>query len=453
MALKPLLLRSRLDAKKKSLEELRGKDEEFQQREEEIAAAISEMTEETSDEDREAVEKKAEEFDEDKKGHEKEKADLEKDIAEIEGELLEEEKRSRAVAKKGERKEEKMSENRSKFFGMTMQERDVFFADEGVKRLIEEVRTCIKEKRALTNAGLVIPDIALPLIKQIAGENSKLMKYVTVRPVSGTTRQNIMGEIPEAYWDEMCAAIKEMDLGFYNMEMDGYKVSGFFAVCNSILEDNDVNLATELITAIGKAIGKALDKAVLYGKGVKMPMGIVTSITMPEAPSGYLDTEREWEDLSNSHVITIGDTKGIALFKEIVKASGIVDNDYNTDVLVWCMNKKTHTEIMAESMDANQAAAIVAGMGNTMPVIGGNIEEFKYIPDNVIIFGYGKNYTLVERAKTVLGQSDQVRFIEDQTVFRGTARYDGKPAIREAFGILGIGSAPNTAAPKFAGER
>lgn len=453
MALKALLLRSRLDSKNMRLKELRGKDEEFQKREEEIEAAIEEMTEDTSDEERQEVEKKAEEFEEEKKGHEEEKSALEKEIGEIEGELLEEEKRSRATAEREERKGEKMPENRSKFFGMTMQERDRFFADEGVKNLISEVRTCIREKRALANVGLTIPDIVLPLIKQVASEHSKMMKYVTVRPVSGTTRQNIMGEIPEAYWDEMCAAIKEMDLAFYNMEMDGYKVSGFFAVCNSILEDNDVNLVTELIMAIGKAIGKALDKAILYGKGVKMPMGIVTSITMAEAPSGYLDTERKWEDLSVSHVITIEDTKGIALFKEIVKASGIVDNEYNTEELVWCMNKRTHTDIMAESMDANQAAAIVAGMGNTMPVIGGNIEEFKYIPDGVIIFGYGKNYTLAERAKTVLSQSDQVRFIEDQTVFKGTARYDGKPAIREAFGILGIGSAPNITAPKFAGEK
>ena len=69
-----------------------------------------------------------------------------------------------------------------------------------------------------------------------------------------------------------------------------------------------------------------------------------------------------------------------------------------------------------------------------------------------LIFGYFKNYVLAERAGTKLGQSEHVRFIEDQTVFRGTARYDGKPAIREAFAVYGIGKAPVTTAPKFAGE-
>ena len=49
-------------------------------------------------------------------------------------------------------------------------------------------------------------------------------------------------------------------------------------------------------------------------------------------------------------------------------------------------------------------------------------------------------------------QSEHVRFLEDQTIFKGTARYDGKPAIREAFAVIGIGGAPNTESPKFAGE-
>ena len=44
MALKKLLLRSKLDAKKKSLDALRTKDEEFSVREKEIESAINEKT-------------------------------------------------------------------------------------------------------------------------------------------------------------------------------------------------------------------------------------------------------------------------------------------------------------------------------------------------------------------------------------------------------------------------
>ena len=459
MALKVLLLRNKLDMKKKSLQELRDKDPDFEKREKELEDAINEMSEETSEEDRKVVEKQAETFQQEKEEHEENKKNLETEIEGLEEEIrAEEEKQPKPEMKEGRSKggTEKPMEVRGKipgqFFGLNIQERDAMLARTEVKDFLERVRECIKEKRALTNVGLTIPDVMLPMIRQVATESSKLIKYVTVRPVGGTSRQNIMGEIPEGIWDEMCASIKELDLAFYNMEMDGYKVSGYFAVCNAILEDSDVNLASEFINALGKAIGKAVDKAILYGKNVKMPMGIVTSILLEEAPDEYPTTERECEDMRTSHVITGKTATGLGLFQDIVTSSGVIDNDYDTGEIVWVMNKKTHTKLIAESMGVNSAAAIAAGMNNSMPVIGGPIVELKYIPDDTIIFGYFKNYVLAERAGTKIAQSEHVRFLEDQTVFKGTARYDGDLAIREAFAVYGIGKAPVTTAPTFAGE-
>lgn len=460
MALKVLLLRNKLDMKKKSLQELRDKDPDFEKREKELEDAINEMNEETSEEDRQVVEQQAEDFQKEKDEHENSKKSLETEIEGIEEEIRAEEEKQPKPEPEEERDKkggaEKPMEVRGRvpgnFFGLNIQERDAMMARADVKEFLERVRECIKEKRALTNVGLTIPDIMLPMIRQVATETSKLIRYVTVRPVGGTSRQNIMGEIPEGIWDEMCASIKELDLAFYNMEMDGYKVSGYFAVCNAILEDSDVNLAAEFINAFGKAIGKAVDKAILYGKNVKMPMGIVTSLLLTEAPDEYPATGREWEDLSVSHVITGKTATGIALFQDIVTSSGIIDNDYDTGEIVWVMNKKTHTKLIAESMGVNSAAAIAAGMNNSMPVIGGPIVELKYIPDDTVIFGYFKNYVLAERAGTKISQSDHVRFLEDQTVFKGTARYDGDLAIREAFAVYGIGKAPTTTVPTFAGE-
>ncbi|MEG0528532.1 MAG: phage major capsid protein, partial [Longicatena sp.] len=51
----------------------------------------------------------------------------------------------------------------------------------------------------------------------------------------------------------------------------------------------------------------------------------------------------------------------------------------------------------------------------------------------------------VERKGTQIQVSDQVLFFDDETAFKGTARYDGKPAVAEAFGIVNIkGLAPTT---------
>lgn len=458
MALRTLILRSRLDKLKSDLSVIRGKDADFQKREAELEAAVTEMTEETSEEDRNEVEKQAEEFQKEKDSHEEEKKNLEGQIEKIEGEIEEEEKRQKTFLDNPRKPEKREREGcsdmsvRTKFYGMNIQERDAFFAREDIKNFLGEVRTCIKEKRAISNVGLTIPETMLELLKTKVEQTSKLLSRVTMRPVAGTARQRIMGSIPEAIWTEMCARLNELDLGFNDVEVDGYKVGGFFAVCNAILEDNDVNLMSEILNALGKAIGKALDKAILYGTGIKMPLGIVTRLAQASAPSDYQDTYRKWEDLHTSHVLSGSGKTGIALFQEIVTNTGVIENDYSDQGLVWIMNKKTHTKLKVQAMGTNMNAAIVSGFENTMPVAGGEVIELPFIADDDIIFGYMDMYLMAERAGISLGQSEHVRFIDDQTVFKGTARYDGVPVIAEAFAMMNIASTKPQTSATFMGD-
>lgn len=441
MALLALMLRKKIDGKKKTLEELRGKTADFEKREAELEQAIEEAE---TEEEKTAVEEEVTKFDAEKKENDDNIAKLENEIRELEADLEKEEKAQRSSeppkekGKNEERKDIVVMERRTKFFGMNMQERDAFFAREDIKNFLNEVRTCIKEKRAVSNVGIIIPEVMLELLKTKVEQTSKLIGKVTLRSVSGTARQRIMGVIPEAVWTEMCATLNEMDLTFNDTEVDGYKVGGFFAVCNAIIEDNDVNLATEIINALGKAIGKALDKAIIYGTGNKMPLGIVTRLAQTSKPSDYSSTDREWKDLSTKNIVKGAGKTGIELFKEIVTNSGLIDNDYSEDGLIWVMNKKTHTKLMVQSMDKNLNAAIVAGISNEMPVVGGEIIELSFIPDDNIVFGYLDMYLLAERAGTQIAQSEHARFIEDQTVFKGTARYDGKPLIPEAFAVMSL---------------
>ena len=174
-----------------------------------------------------------------------------------------------------------------------------------------------------------------------------------------------------------------------------------------------------------------------------MPLGFVTRLAQETKPEGYSATERDWKDLHESNVITITGKSGVNLFKEIVKATKKIANDYSKEGLVWIMNKSTHVDLVVEAMGSNMAAAIVSGMSDTMPVIGGALEELEFMADGDIAFGYMKNYKTVQRKGIQIGQSEHVKFLEDQTLFKGTARYDGKPVIAEAFAIMNIaGAAP-----------
>lgn len=455
MALRVLMTKKKLDTAKKSLEDLRSQREEFEKRESEIEKAIEEaLTEEEKKVVEEEIDKhEAEkaELDEKEKALSDEVTELEKELADLETEQ-EKEPEVKEVPKEEERKVVKTMETR-KFFNMNPQERDAFFAREDVKSYLNEVRSAIREKRALTNVGLTIPEVFMGLIRENLIDYSKLYKYVDVRKIGGSGRAVIQGSISEAVWTECCANLNELSLGWNDVELDCYRLAGFYTVCNANLEDSDIDLAAELIRALAQAIGLALDKAILYGTNVKMPLGIITRLVQTEAPADYPATARAWVDLHTSNIKSIpANTTGAALIAAIITAFGNAKGKYSRGTKVWVMNELTYTNLVAASVSVDASGAIVAGVNGQMPVIGGNIEVLDFIPDNVIVGGYFDLYLLAERAGAKFMTSEHVKFLQDQTVFKGTARYDGEPAIAEAFVAIGLNGVTPNATMTFAAD-
>ena len=453
MALKVLMLKKKIDDSNKALEALRAKDADFSRREAEIEASIAEAE---TEEERSAVDEAISGFEAEKAEHEEAKASLERTVSDLEAELAEAEAAQATpapVADNTNRKDEKTMSisTRSNFYGMTREAQTEMFARDDVKAYLAEVRSCIVEKRALTNVGLTIPAVFIGLLRENLINYSKLYKHVDLRRIGGTGRMVIEGTIPEAVWTDCCANLNELDLGFNDVEVGCWRVGGFFAVCNATLEDSDIDLADELLTAIGKAIGFALDKAILYGTGTRMPLGIVTRLAQTAEPEDYPATARAWADLHTSNIQSIAaSVKGNNLISAIVEASGAAKGAYSRGAKVWVMNETTYTKLMAQTVATTAAGQIVAGIAATMPVIGGVIEVLNFVPDNVILGGYFDLYLLAERAGQKFATSEHVRFLQDQTVFKGTARYDGKPEIAEAFIAIGINGVTPNATMTFA---
>lgn len=471
MALKALMIRKKIDSKKKELEALREKDAEFERREKDLEASIDEAS---TDEERAAVEEEVEKFEGERKAHDESKSNLEAEVGGLEEELkeveAEDEKAERAAAEPPQVRTEKENINmpelmrsaddgarktRDKFERMNAQQREAIFARDDVKGWLGEIRSHIQEKRDLTNVGLTIPEVFLGLLRENVTNYSKLYRHVNVQRISGTGREVIMGSVPEGVWVECCANLNELTLGFNDVEVDCFKVGGYFKVCNAVLEDSDIALAATVLDAIGQAIGLALDKAILYGRNTsanyKMPLGVVSRLVQTEKPSDYPATARTWVDLSSTNVITIPDTaKGIDLYKAIVTAGGAVKGKYARGEKVWVMNETTYTKLQVEAMSVNAAGAIVSGMNGAMPIAGGVVEVLDFVPDNVILMGYFELYLLAERAGQKFAQSEHAFFLQDQTAFKGTARYDGVPVIAEAFAAIGIGGTTPTSDMTFA---
>lgn len=446
MALRALMKRKELDKLNTELETLRKKAEGFEAREAQIAQMIDEAE---TDEERSAVQEEIESFEAERDETNTEIARLEERVSGIEAELDEiedEQEPERAPAQ--EEPDEKPAEERSItimntrniFYKMPAQERAELFAREDVKEFLTRARTVIAEKRALTGADLLVPDVFLGMIRENLENYSKLYKHVNVRVIGGNGREVVMGTIPEAVWTDGCGILNELSIGFNDAEVYCWKVGGYFQICNAKLQDSDIDLASELMTTIGQAIGLALDKAIVFGLGTRMPLGVFTRLAQTQAPAGYPETAREWVDLHTSNIKTIStaNSTGVKLFQEIVKAYGNAKGKYSRGTKVFIMNEKTYTTLTAEAMSINAAGAIATGMGGTMPVVGGVIEVLDFMPDDTIIAGFFDLYLLADRASITLGQSEHVLFIEDRTVFRGTARYDGLPVIAEGFVAIGI---------------
>ena len=473
MALKQLMISRKIAALRAKLaglthkkDELMKKRSEMKKREDELEKAVQEITEETEETVKAEVEAAVAEFEAEVKQVEADQAETEQAVADVQAELEQLQNELDELNKKvegegdgepdalpasdeddaaGEGRSERKGRNtmnKRKMFGSARQ-RAALFAREDVKQFAQRIRRLGKEKRAVSGGELTIPEVMLPMIREQVEEHSKMLPYVNFMSLRGTARETVMGTIPEAVWTEMCAKLNELTLTFNDVEVDGYKVGGYIPVCNALLEDNDVNLVSQIIFALSRAIAIALDKAILYGAGTKMPLGIVTRLMQTEKPADYPTTAREWEDLHTSNVKTVAaaNSTGIKLYQNLIAAFGAAKKKYGAGGKFWAMNETTHMKLVSEALNFNANGAIVAGIDDTMPVIGGDIVELDFIPDDVIIAGYGELYILVERAGIAIASSEHYMFVEDKTVFKGTARYDGLPVIAEGFVVIGINGA------------
>lgn len=449
MALRVLLLNQQRKRIQKNLDELRAKTPDFDRRRAELEKAVTEAETET---DQAAVAELVNEYENERSAHDAEIQRMADEVAELTRQIQEEEAKQPAAppaapaadpnhpttAPPEERKDDNtMPNTRGRILGLTRSEFSALVKREESKPFLERVRELIREKRSISGAELLIPDHFMGLIRENIPLYSKLYKYTFARQLKGTGRQTVMGTIPEGVWTEMCANLNELALGFSGVELDGYKVGGFVAVCNAVLEDSDINLAQEVLTAITKGIARALDKAIVYGTGTKMPMGIVTRLTQTAAPESSKNS-LPWKDLRTTNVLALGNKTGLELFSELLIASGAINTDYGEDETFWVMNRKTKMHLMAQALGVNANGAIVAGMNNTMPVEGGNIEILSFMPDDVLVGGGAGLYSLLERAGISLKTFDQTRAIQDQTLFIGTARYDGIPVIADGFVAISL---------------
>lgn len=464
MALKTMMLRRSIEKKKEELEQLRAKDADFSVRESELETAISEAE---TEEQEAAVAEEVDKYDAEKKAHEDAKIALSSEIEGLEADLDAAEEaaptRSNPEMKHKERTVIHMNDiniralpmSKRAFDALPMEQRKAIVERDDTKEFFTQLRTMKGQNRAVTGAELTIPVVFLDLISENMFRYSKLLNRVRLRNVSGEARQTIAGTVPEAVWTEMCGAINELTFVFNQITLDGFKVAGFVPVCNSILEDNDIGLASWIVEMLSESIGLAMDKAILYGKGTasKMPLGIVTRLAQTSKPADYPANAPEWVDLHTSNILKVDSTEDpIPFWAALAVAAGNTFTRYSRGRQFWAMNSKTYAKLRSKLIAFNYEGSLIAQYPGVMPVVDGDIDVLEFIPDGDIIGGYGDLYLLAMRAGMTIESSREVQFIQDNTVFKGKQRADGAPVIPGAFVAININNQNVTTVMEFAAD-
>jgi len=407
MALRKLILAKKISERSSKIEALREAETQLRADEAEVAKAVDEAE---TDEDMKVVEDSADELEKKLDENAKAIADLEKEKAELEAELADiEEDQPKAKEDEEEGEERQMTKKINTRDAGVMSIRESLQVEE-VRSFYQNINSAMTEKRSLTGEEKVIPQVVLDRIESKLGDYSVLINEVTVETLNGTGRAIIAGDIPEAIWTEMTGALKEIEDKLDGVELDGYSLGGFVPVPNSIIEDALINLASYVEDRIAKAIAKALDKAILKGEGTtkKQPVGVVTSAKTENKVS------------SNGKIA------------DLIAKLALVDTDGTGGEVIAVMNRATYYSKIVPQTLAVAANGVATG-SFALPF---RVVLSAYADDNQVVLGDFKQFLLAQRSAIRIESSTDVKFVEDQTVFKGVGRYDGKAVKPEAFAVV-----------------
>ena len=294
-----------------------------------------------------------------------------------------------------------------RWFGLSYQQRDALLAQDSTKEFLQRFRQLRAQQNSATGAELGIPTEFMQILRDLTYQNSKLWPYIHSESIRGNARQNIVGTGAEAVWSEMLANINEITLDFTQLEMDGYMLAGYMAIPNDIIEDSLINLAVYVETKLAKAIAKSRDKAILKGTGStgKQLVGIIPSLKS-----------------ANSVTVT-----GFNLGEILSKISLVDDGEEAYGEIIAVMKRSTFYGRFLRNMITTDSAGryVVPDLKN--PNIGVRVVFSQYMDADKVLFGDFSRYMVTKRAALKLAASTDVKFIEDQTVIKGIERLDGKP--------------------------
>ena len=374
--------------------------EEVKKKLEEILTKL-EGNEDLSEEEITALEKEAEKLEEEKKSL----------IAKAEKRSLTLKKIKRGLGEEVEINEnkEKRKMNQEEDVRNSKEYRSAFLKKLQRKELTDE------EERALTtgtsSVGAVIPTITQNLIIEKVFQNAPLLEEITLLRVDGNVTFAVESTVNDAAIHTEGATITESGDVLVPVSLGQYEVNKYITISKSVSKMSIDAFETWITKMLGKMIAKAITNLIINGTGSSQPKGVEKANTWGETNS-----------------VTVGKTASLTE-ANVLTLVGLLNGAYDENAK-WLMSKKTLLTDFRPLQDKSKNDLVVKENGKYF------IEGYEVMLDERVALhdAYLGEFTMyVGNLGEDITVDQDKKLSANSFEFLGSAMFDGKPAIGEAF--------------------
>lgn len=271
------------------------------------------------------------------------------------------------------------------------------------------------EERALTTAsssvGAAIPTITQNLIIEKVFQVAPLLNEITLLRVDGNVTFAVESTVNDATLHTEGATITESGDVLIPVSVGQYEVNKYITISKSVSKMSIDAFETWITNMLGKMIAKAITNLIINGTGSSQPKGIDKAATWGDKNSV---TVAKAGSLSEANVLTL---------------VGLLNGGYDANAK-WLMSKKTLINDFRPLQDKSKNDIFVKENGTYYiegyPVLLDErvAEHDAFLGDLTMYVGNLGEEVTVDQDKKLSSNSFE---------FLGSAMFDGKPAVSDAF--------------------
>lgn len=272
-----------------------------------------------------------------------------------------------------------------------------------------------EEERALTSAensvGVVVPTSTQNLIIEKVFQQAPLLSEIELLRVEGNVTFAVEADATDANVHVEGATINEDGDVLIPVTLTSYEINKYITISKTVSKMSIDAFEVWLVNMISKRIARKITKLIINGSGSNEPKGVEKANTWDETNSVTVEAS---ESLKESHVLS---------------AVALLPGAYDTNAK-WLMSKKTLFADYRPLQDKSKNNVFVKD-GDTYYVEGYKVMLDDSVALHDAYLGDFKMYAgnLSEDVTVETGRKLSNNTIE----FLGSAMFDGKPALGEAF--------------------